>query len=510
MSGRPVLRRLGDALDSLVGVWAPASACRRRAARSALYAAARSPRASGDWSAIDGRINDLVGASAATVRARVRQLVRDFPYFARANQVLADYVVGAGIVYQSSIRTAAEKLHKKHIQRVEDAFARWADEADVSGRLHFYELMHLAKRQENETGNYLFIRRHLSDRGRYLPLALQAVEVDWLTSCGAAVAAGNAIEQGVEYDRSTGRPVAYHLTDPDSWGKTMRIPAADVLHGYRTLRPGQLVGISDFAPGVMLARDLSQYMDTEIDAAKMAAKWVGFVTTPDIASRQLGLEVDDDDGKKLDTVENAIIEYLRPGETMNLASNNRGGNFPPMVRLILTMLSAATNVPYELLSGDYSGMNFSTGKMVRVDFAQALRPMVARHVRGFCQPVLRWFMDEAVLAGRLPFAGRYFADPAPWLRCTWQAPGMDSIDISRESKAQVDQITARLRSPQEIAAARGRDLEDIYREISEAEAMARDMGLTVAMNTISTALADNPAAVAQQGVQGDDDTEPGA
>jgi capsid protein len=143
-------------------------------------------------------------------------------------------------------------------------------------------------------------------------------------------------------------------------------------------------------------------------------------------------------------------------------------------------------------------MNYSVGKMVRNDFRQVLRPITARHIRGFCEPVKRMFLDEAVLTGRLHLPG-YWSDPLRYQRAEWQPPGMESIDPARESKAMIDQITAGLRSPQEIATARGRDLEDIYREIKEAKDLAADMGITVDLSAVNTSLANNPAAIEKQG-----------
>jgi capsid protein len=48
------------------------------------------------------------------------------------------------------------------------------------------------------------------------------------------------------------------------------------------------------------------------------------------------------------------------------------------------MFSIVAGVPYEMLSGNYEGLNYSTGRMVRNDFAQQLRPVAGRHVRYFC------------------------------------------------------------------------------------------------------------------------------
>lgn len=473
--------------------------------RRSGYAAASSPRTIGDWSPLTSTVNSLIAASAATVRARIRQLVRDFPYFARAVNVMVDYTVGEGIIYQANIRAVDGSRDRGRIQQAEDAFAYWADEADLAGRLHLYEIMQLCERQRYEGGEYFLVVHHRNEPGRYLPLCLQLCEADWLTSQGARPTSGAQIHEGVEYDPTTGRALAYHFTDPDGWGKTVRVPAERVVHGFRALRPGQLRGISDFTPGVLLARDLSSYMDAEIDGAKMAAKWLAMVETPDPGMLQQGLPVDAD-GKRIEVLENAIIEYLRPGEKITLASNPRpGSNFPPMVKLILTMLAVSTGAPYDLLSGDYTGMNYSTGKMVRNDFRHSLRPLSARLVRGLCEPVKRLALASAVLAGRLPWRD-YFANPAPYNRCHWQPPGMESIDPARETKSLIDQVKAGLRSPVEITAARGRDLEEVLRECKEAADLAEEIGLPIDLGGISTALANNPAAIAQQTGGGKENT----
>lgn len=495
---------IGYALDRVIGIVLPGSEARRRLVRAALpsirsatFAAAQSPRTIGAWNPVDASINEIIANSAAPVRARVRQLIRDFPYFARAVNVIADYVVGSGITYQAAIKGKDGKLDRAMVAQAEDGWARWCEEADASGRLHLYEMMYLAKRQELEAGEYILVRRHIADKSRFLPLALQMYEADWLSASGAKPNGSNKVHEGVEYDPATGKAVAYHFADPVSFGATTRIEANQVIHGFRTTRPGQLRGISEFTPGVLVARDLSDYMDAEMDGAKMAAKWMAIIETPDLLGRQLNATTSAD-GKKIEELQNAIIEYLRPGEKMNMLANPRPGtNFPPMVKLILTMLSISTGVPYELLSGNYEGMNYSVGKMVRTDFRHSLKPITSRHIRGFCEPVKRMFMEQAVLSGRLPFRD-YFADPARYLRAEWQPPGMESIDPARESKAMIDQIKAGLRSPQEIAAARGRDLEDIYREIKEAQELAAEFAISIDLSEISTALANNPAAIEKQ------------
>lgn len=494
-----VIQRAGEVLDSAIGIFSPRTALQRNMARSALYAAAKQTGVNQGWSPIDSNVNDIIGGSSVAVRGKLRQLIRDFPYLLRAVNVIVDYTVGTGIRFQSRVQKGnTTNLDTKKINEIESAQNFWMDEADASGKLHYYEMMGLSKRQDMECGEFLLVKKFLKDPKRFIPYALQQYEPDWLTDYGAIPQGSNKVEQGIEFTPLTGQISAFHFTDPDSWGKTIRVSAEHVIHGFQTRRPGQLRGISELAAAVLPAHDLSGLMTSELNASKMASKWLAIIKTIDPVGHQMGhgVKTDTATGKKIETLENSIIQYLRPGEDVEFKANNRpGANFPPFVRLVLTMISVVTGAPYELLSADYQKMNFATGKLVRADFAQQLRPISMRHVRHFGTPTLQPFFDSAVLAGKLNLPG-YFTNPHKWQRGEWQPPGMDSGDVLRDSKAHISQVNALLRSPQEIVKARGRDYEDVLVEIVEAKKLAEKYGLT--MEDVSTALANNSAAVADQ------------
>jgi capsid protein len=73
---------------------------------------------------------------------------------------------------------------------------------------------------------------------------------------------------------------------------------------------------------------------------------------------------------------------------------------------------------------------------------------------------------------------------------------MESIDPLRESKAWVDSTNANLRSPQEAIRARGKDPEEVLREIQEFREWEKEMGIEP--TDVSKAMANNPAAVEKQ------------
>jgi len=103
------------------------------------------------------------------------------------------------------------------------------------------------------------------------------------------------------------------------------------------------------------------------------------------------------------------------------------------------------------------------------------------------------------MSGKLQLP-KYFANPAPWVKAEWQPPGMEAIDPLKESKANIDEMNTGTRSPYEIVKARGRDLEDVYREIKQAKDLAEEYGLS--FSEVSTALANNPAAIMADGGNG--------
>jgi len=286
---------ISNVIDRAIAVLSPRRALVRQlyrdrlsiSRRAELYAAAKTTRLTGAWTTANPNVNDIIGASSPYLRARVRQLIRDFPYLARAANVIVDYSIGTGIVFQSKVKGDDRKPDRKLATKIEDVVNRWMDEADAAGKLHYYELMRLAKRQDLEAGEFLIVKNYPKSGNRYIPFELQIYEADWLSgthdnygSGGIGVSAPpgeKETRQGVEYEKATGRVTGYWFRDPNYGGQEVYIPADRVIHGFDTLRPQQLRGVSPFAPGLLIAHDLNDYMDAEIDGAKMAAKYLALI-----------------------------------------------------------------------------------------------------------------------------------------------------------------------------------------------------------------------------------------
>jgi len=328
------------------------------------------------------------------------------------------------------------------------------------------------------------------------------------------------IDQGIEYKSATGERIAYILKDTGLFYNSdlpklsqNRIPAERVIHGFHTLRPGQLRGISELNAALHIADMLWDYMTAELGGVQMASKWLAFIESPDPAARQnaiknmqigpdgLPIVSPENTEQKIESMSNGILEYLRTGEKIHIASaaGRIGGNFPDYIRTVLLTISCVTGIPYEIVTKDYNNLGYTNFRTARNDMQQLLRPIISRHIRQFCEPVKRVFLDFLYLSGKIDMPG-YVTDPWAYYACTWDPAGMKPIDPLKENKANDTAIKTYQKSPQEIARERGVDFQDLLAEIAEANRMIEAAGLpTPWMEETSNANANNPAAVAEQG-----------
>lgn len=473
---------------------------RERAIERARYAAAQFGRMTERWTPAYSNINDLIAGASGIVRRRMQQLVRDFPPFARAVNCLVDFTVGRGIRMQSQAVLPDGTPDQKARRAIEAHYADWTERASTDGRLNFYELQGLAHRQSCENGEFLGAFQQPKLPGRH-PVAVRLFEPAQLTDLDARVDAGREIYQGVEYDPETGEIHGFHLDDetPGRYlQRPVRLDARDALHAVTWYRPGQLRGISEFAPAILLAGTLREAVEAELDGFSMASRWLAFVTRPEGYGPPLGSEERtraDGTTEHIEELQTAILEYLQPGEKVELASANRPSeNWEAFVKFILRMVATAASVPYELLSGDYSGLSYTNLRAIRNDFGKVLATRQGGVIAHFCDPVFRRWLNWEVLTKRLDLPG-YYKDPGRYQRATWIPAGMPSVDPLREAKADIELIGAGLRSPQQVILARGEDPEEVLAQQAAWREMCAQHGLAFNPGAQSTALQNNPAAV---------------
>lgn len=424
-------------------------------------------------------------ATSSELRVKSRDLVRRNAWAAVAIEAYVANAVGTGIKPQSM--AANENLRTD----VQSLWAEWTEEADAAGLLDFYGLQALACRAMLEGGESLIrLRPRRPEDDLVVPLQLQLLEPEHLPlNLNQDLASGNTIRSGIEFD-ALGRRVAYHLyrTHPEDGllapmsghggMETVRVPAAEIIHLFRPLRPGQIRGEPWLSRALVKLDELDQYDDAELVRKKTAAMFAGFVTRENPEDSLLGEGAADENGIALAGLEPGTMQVLEPGESVTFSDPaDVGGSYSEFLRTQFRAVAAAVGITYEQLTGDLTGVNYSSIRAGLLEFRRRVEPV--QHsvlVHQLCRAIWRAWFDQAVLSGALKAPG-YSVRRREYLRVKWIPQGWSWVDPEKEFKAVVLAIRAGLMSRSEAISAFGYDAEDVDREIAADNARADKLGL---------------------------------
>lgn len=449
----------------------PKAALDRVRARMAIQAtlgyegATKSRRLSG-WRTVSGSsANSEMRPAIRTLRDRSRDLARNNEYGTSAITKIQNNIVGAGII---PVFISTSKAKSKKLRELWNEWAEYDVLGDFDENGNIYTLQGLMARTMAESGECLAIRRFVKDSRKKIPLEIQVLEPDHLDTMKDSHrrTAGESFDcMGIKFD-STGKRSGYwiypnHPGDAVSLGNSQLHESANVIHAFRRDRPGQIRGIPWLAPCILRLKDLSDYEDAQLLRQKIAACYSVFIT--DIEGDKSGPE-----DTELDRIEPGRIEYLPPGKGIAFASPPGAENYDSYTRQVLQGIAIGTGLTYPMLTGDYSKVNFTSGRMGKSDFWpeldvwqwQIFHPKVLA-------PLGRWFLEAAELAGH----------DIKGVRVDWVFPKRHLVDPTKEIPAITKSIRAGLTSRQQQIRELGYDPEDVEREIQEDNVNADEKGL---------------------------------
>lgn len=465
--------------DSVIGFFSPKAEYKRRAYRKAnnivkrkFEGASKSERLGG-WKTAGLSVNSENSAAIAILRNRSRDLVRNNPYASRGISVIQHNTVGKGIIPQIENN------------RLEEAWEDWAGTTacDFDGRLTFYDMQSLAMRSIAESGEVVIRKRMVEDPNSDIPFKLQLLEGDFISNSQdqfKRTEGKNRIFQGVEID-ANGKKVAYHLYEnhPGATGvessfkssalhKTIRVPVADIMHGYRDDRPGQLRGVPWLAPLLIRLKDLDDYEDAQLMRQKIAACFSVFVRDAIDVDTDLSEQEKIELGSK---VEPGLIEYLPPGKDISLANPPTVENYGEYMSVNLHSIAAGLNITYESLTGDLSQVNFSSTRMGWLEMYRhidAWRMLILNNKIN--KPALDIFYQGAILSGLM----RESEKPK---RTRWTAPRREMIDPTKEVPATAEAIRNGIKTWSEVVREQGRYPAEVAEEIASDYSLLDSKGI---------------------------------
>jgi lambda family phage portal protein len=470
-------------VDIVIGYFDPARGVRRLRARHAQQimgeyvrkyeGASRGRRTEGWYSGnASTSANVEVMGALSRLRDRSRDLVRNNGYASKAIQAISNKTIGTGIVGQAVHENDARQ------KKIQAAWKRWAETTacDFDGRRNLYGIQKVAMRAVAEGGEAVILRRRLkSSDGKEIPVQLQVLEGDYIDNLRQGITPngdGGYIMQGVEFGKDKRRkgywlwnqhPGEFLIT-PNASILSSFVPAEDVLHIYREDRAGQIRGLPWSACVILKQRDFDKFEDAQLMRQEVAACFSGFIKD---------IEAPDSISAK----ENVMSKDLQPG-TMEILPPGKDIVFPNMPTVTddgfsirsLRSIAIGYGISYESLTGDLSNVNYSSGRMGWIEMWDNIEDWRwTMFIPSFCDPVGKWFLEGAILAG-LPADGVSFC---------WTPPSRPMIDPAKEVGAKRDEIRTGLISYSEAVKERGRNPEELFAEMKKDKDTLDKLGLVL-------------------------------
>jgi lambda family phage portal protein len=454
------------------------------------YDASRMGRRLRGWTATRNTINTLLAEGGDTLRARARQLCRENPYASNALEAFQSAAVGSGIKPSSLIKDADIK------RSVMKAWCKWTDECDADGLTDFYGLQALAARASFEAGECFIQSIPCNPQSGdpqssvSVPYQIRLLESEMLDySFHQTLDNGNFIRHGIEINPQ-GKRVNYHFWAQHP-GETLIashtalrviVPASEIDHIYKPLRPGQLRGQPALTPGMVRLYLLDQYDDAELDRKRVAAMFAGFITKPVVdPNEQSIMDTEQQIGDTaIATLEPGTMQELLAGEDIKFSNPSEvGGSYEAFMWRQLLSFSAACGVPYTDITNDMSKSNYSSSRESQVSNRRRMdqfQHMVL--VFQMCRPIWQRWFQAAVLAQAIPIPlGKFLRDKQNYLDVKWIPPKWDWVDPWKDRKAEALAVENGWKSRSDVIEAEGYDPEEVDARIAADRIREQRLGL---------------------------------
>jgi capsid protein len=455
--------------------------------------------------------------SSQTVRERVvmmweaRNLVENCPEVKEVSRKFGNYLTPT----EYSPATG----DRDYNATVGEWFHTWCKQADATGRNSFRKLVQLAAENRPVDGDCGFVIRRVGDG-----LKLQLVP---------ATRIGNPNEMGLDSENyfegvitnEFGVPVAYRIyrvTREGVYFGAEDVPAGNFCHYFDPFRVDQYRGVTDFHAAIQTARMLHEILQAEKAGVRFASQQAALVFTDRGTANARNLftptpsaVLPSGQQQKNELSEVGMIKYLGQADRVETMPARPSTAFTGFIAHLMHELSIAVGIPKGVLFGtqDYAGPS------VRAEFAAADR-VFARHqgvlVDKVLDPIKNAVILDAIARGEIPAPpARAGETPVQALkratRGEWRFPPKLTIDVGRESAANMNENRQGAKSLQEIAAEQGTDaftrLEQIAAEASYVSELAERYGIPeTAIRMVTQQLPANPSMAAALGTNVTEDS----
>lgn len=484
-----------NALERGIAVFAPRYAARRMFARQvmAAYEGGRSTKRR-KKSRDNGTSERMVVRDAATVRATVRDLERNYDLVDGALSTLVRNIVGpSGISIEPTPRDGRQG---DNYDNIDDDFSRqllnlwrqWCVSPDVTRTMSWVQCQELACRSWLRDGEQF--TQLVEGTAKFIthatavPLSIELLEADVVPL--EYDDAEKRISAGIQRNE-WGAPIAYmvYKNHPGNGGWSSidalkSVPAQRFLHLAVRKRLSGLRGISLFVSAIDRLIDIKDYEESERVAARIAARIAAYIKRDKDMQDFSPLQTADGQPQRPEERDflleaGAIFTETLPGESIEMINPNRPNTALERFRMaMMRAVSRAIQLSYSSMSGDYDG-TYSAQRQELVEAFDGYRMMTGQFVSRFVQPIWERFVQMAIASGQLKVPAHI--RPETVAQANFRGPKMPWIDPGREADGLMKLARGGWQSVTQGIAERGGRVQDTFEEISRERKLAEELGL---------------------------------
>ena len=433
-----------------------------------------------------------------------RDLVENFPEAREISRKFGNYLTP----HEYSPTTG----DRGYNQTISEYFHAWCKNCDVTNRHSFKKLVQLAAEERPVDGDCGFVIRRTTDG-----LKLQLVPATRIGNPNMSAVESDNYYQGI-ITNDFGQPVAYRIFRVDRNGVYFGaedIPANQFCHYFDPFRVDQYRGITDLHAAIQTARMLHDILQAEKAGVRFSSQQAALIFNERGAAnpRNLfqpnpALSLPSGQQQKNELTEVGMIRYFSNSDRVEVMPARPSQAFTGFVQHLMHEIALGVGVPEGVLFGtqDYKGPS------VRAEFAAADR-VFSKHQGVLTDKVLDPIKDavilDAIARSEIPpptlLEGETMVQALRRAtRGEWRFPAKLSIDVGRESAANMNENRQGAKSLQEIAAEEGTDafarLEQIAIEAGFVKELAEKYGVPeTAIRLTTQSLPSTPTAAAAAG-----------
>lgn len=346
-----------------------------------------------------------------------------------------------------------------------DYWHNWTRACDATGEMTFPQMLRVGIISAKRDGD-VFFHKEFDEGGNP---RLRGIEADRITNAkfGATsfdipMPSNVAREVGGVLVDGRGRKTGYIVCDRTGYG-TFKNPktkeASEFLHYRNTTRFESFRGVSAFHSVLNDLQDLKESKEAEQLAQKIASSHTLIernATGSAMGPQAFSDGATDNAGnvQKLEDMAAGIKRYIAHGDSLEMfASTRPDEGWRWLIEFLIRGTSIGLDLPFEF-TWNLSGLTGTSVRLVSKLAERTFNGEMDNLEQRVIDPTVAWVITHGMDTGRLPFNPEWYFYRAA-------RPSHPTVDVGRESSANLSELNAGVRTEEQICSEQGLDSYDV-------------------------------------------------